>query len=269
MDYDKIVFSDLDGTILDKETYSYSQSLPAIRWLKDNNIPLIFCSAKTRSEIDVLRNEISNQDPYIVENGSAIIIPKGYFPFELGAADGSVVRLELGARLEKFQSKLDSILESTHVRYSSFAEMTREAVSKHSGLSLEQAALAMKREYTMTLVISKDEIGEARRAIESNGLTCFSGGKSLTVGDGGNKGRAVKELANLFARIDEKMTSYAFGDGENDMSMLREVDFPILVQSSPGHWAVSRLQKVIRVPLVGPEGFAKGVEEIIKPSGRS
>lgn len=265
MPHCKIVFSDLDGTILDKLTYSYSHSLPAIRWLKDHAIPLIFCSAKTRSEIESLRVEIGVADPYIVENGSAIIIPKGYFPSYFGQENHDEVKVVLGARLEKFQSKLEGVLASANVRYTSFADMTPEEVSSFSGLNLRQASLAMKREYTVTLVLSdRDQLGKARAAIESSGLTCFSGGKSLTVGDGGNKGSAVRELIALFAKIAEGITSYAFGDGENDMSMLKEVDFPVLVQHSPGHWAANDLQKIIRIPMVGPEGFVKGIEEIVQ-----
>lgn len=260
----KIVFSDLDGTILDKNTYSYNQSLNSIHWLKENSIPLIFCSAKTRAEMESLRNEIGVKDPYIVENGSAIIIPKDYFSSNSGEENGESITIEIGARLENFRSRLTAVLESRGIKYESFAEMTNDALSKYTGLTPYQAELARKREYTMTLIFPRNEERmRARAAIESIGLNCFSGSKTLTIGDGGNKGSAVRKLSELYAREYQDLTSYAFGDGENDMSMLNEVDFPILVQNAPGKWTEGRLQRIIKIPLVGPEGFAKGVAEIV------
>ena len=51
-DYHLLVFTDLDGTLLDHETYSFELALPAIDVLKEKNIPLIFCTSKTRAEIE-------------------------------------------------------------------------------------------------------------------------------------------------------------------------------------------------------------------------
>jgi hypothetical protein len=42
------VFTDLDGALLDSRTYSYEKSLAAIKRLKENGIPIIFCSAKPK-----------------------------------------------------------------------------------------------------------------------------------------------------------------------------------------------------------------------------
>lgn len=48
-----VVFTDLDGTLLDSETYSCEKSLAMINRLKESGTPLIFCSAKTRVEQEV------------------------------------------------------------------------------------------------------------------------------------------------------------------------------------------------------------------------
>jgi mannosyl-3-phosphoglycerate phosphatase family protein len=47
--------------------------------LKERNIPLILASAKTRLEQNRIREDLDLSDPYIVENGGAVVIPKGYF----------------------------------------------------------------------------------------------------------------------------------------------------------------------------------------------
>ena len=77
-----VVFTDLDGTLLDRTTYSYASAVPALESLRQKKIPIVFCSAKTSAEQEAYRKELGIGDPFIVENGGAIFIPYGYFPFE-------------------------------------------------------------------------------------------------------------------------------------------------------------------------------------------
>ena len=263
----KIVFSDLDGTLLDKATYSYERSSDSVKLLRRRGIPLLLCSSKTMAEMETLRRELGVADPFIVENGSAIVVPKGYFPFDVGEERDGAFTVELAPRVEAFERRLRALLASAKVKYTTFAEMTADEVSRDSGLAPDHAEEARRREYTMALKFPTEEERQAgRRAIASGGLTCFSGGKYLTVGDGGSKGKAVRELLGFFTRAFGPVVSYALGDGENDVSMLREVDVPFLVQSSRGCWTEVDLKTVRRIPSVGPDGFAKGVADIVGSS---
>ncbi|MFC1979288.1 HAD hydrolase family protein [Chloroflexota bacterium] len=76
-----IVFTDLDGSLLDASTYSYTEALDALNLLRNKQIPLIFCSAKTRFEQEVYRKAMAITAPFIVENEGAIFISEDYFPF--------------------------------------------------------------------------------------------------------------------------------------------------------------------------------------------
>ncbi|MEE8044743.1 MAG: HAD-IIB family hydrolase, partial [Thermodesulfobacteriota bacterium] len=67
-----IVFTDLDGTLLDHRNYSFLQAIPALDLLKEKNIPLIICTSKTKSEIEHYRTTLQNNFPFISENGGAI-----------------------------------------------------------------------------------------------------------------------------------------------------------------------------------------------------
>jgi mannosyl-3-phosphoglycerate phosphatase len=71
-----IVFSDLDGTLLDHATYSWQAAVPALEALKERGIPLILASSKTSAEIAELRAETGFADcPAIVENGAGLLEP--------------------------------------------------------------------------------------------------------------------------------------------------------------------------------------------------
>ena len=77
----QIIFTDLDGTLLDKK-YSYSPANQALKLVKKQKIPIIICTSKTRAEIEYYRKKLRNKDPFISENGGAVFVPKKYFDFK-------------------------------------------------------------------------------------------------------------------------------------------------------------------------------------------
>ena len=95
----KVIFSDLDGTLLHPQTYSFEAAEPALSALRRQNTPLVLCTSKTRAEVELWRERLDNAHPFIVENGGAVYIPRGYFPFAIKQAvqrDGYDV-IEFGA----------------------------------------------------------------------------------------------------------------------------------------------------------------------------
>ena len=85
----KLVYTDLDGTLLDHNTYSFLSARPALNQLRFQRISLIFVTSKTRSEVEGWRERLNNQDPFVVENGGGVFIPKAYFPFPVQGAKPS------------------------------------------------------------------------------------------------------------------------------------------------------------------------------------
>lgn len=78
----QIIFTDLDGTLLDEVSYSCDQAQAALKLIAQSGTPLIFCSSKTHSEIERLRSRLHNAHPFITENGAGIFIPHGNLSFE-------------------------------------------------------------------------------------------------------------------------------------------------------------------------------------------
>lgn len=69
------VITDLDGTLLDHETYSWAEASEAKEMLASRHIPLVMCSSKTVSEIQTFRASLEINYPFIVENGGAVYLP--------------------------------------------------------------------------------------------------------------------------------------------------------------------------------------------------
>ena len=74
-----IVFTDLDGTLLDAQNYSFKAAEKALHFLKQSGIPIIPCTSKTYLEVLKIRKQIQINDPFIVENGSAVFFEKNFF----------------------------------------------------------------------------------------------------------------------------------------------------------------------------------------------
>jgi mannosyl-3-phosphoglycerate phosphatase len=263
-----VIFTDLDGTLLDLETYSYAKALPSINYLRKKGIPIVFCSAKTRAEQEVYRKELQINDPFIVENGGAVFISQGYFPFDFEyqkVKDGYQV-IELGIPYQQIRRVLAKVRDDTGVNFRGFGDMSAKQVASLTSLDLKAAERAKAREYDETLNLegTPEEIDRALGAITKAGLNYTSGGRYYDVTGPNDKGKATRILIDLFNRKSGPIKTIAIGDSPNDLPMLSAVDIPVLVQKPGGTWEEIDIPHLHRGEGVGPEGWAKAVREIIE-----
>ncbi len=267
MNFRPVIFTDLDGTLLDLETYSYDGALPLIKHLRSQYVPIIFCSAKTRAEQEVYREELHINDPFIVENGGAVFISQGYFPFdfEYHKDKNGYQVIELGIPYQQIREILAHIRNNTGVDFKGFGDMSAEEVASLTSLDLEAAQRAKAREYDETLNLEKtrDEINRVLDEIKKAGLNYTSGGRYYDITGQNDKGKATKILIDLFKRKAEQVKTIGIGDSPNDLPMLLAVDIPVLVQKPGGTWEEIDIPHLHRVEGIGPEGWARAVEEII------
>lgn len=263
-----VIFTDLDGTLLDLETYSYDRAWPSIQRLRNQEVPIVFCSAKTRAEQEVYRQQLQLGDPFIVENGGAIFISQGYFPFDFEyhkAKDGYQV-IELGIPYHRIREILARVRDDTGVDFAGFGDMSAQEVASLTGLDVEAAQRAKAREYDETLNLegTPDEINRVLDETQKRGLQYTSGGRYYDVTGPNDKGKATQILVDLFRSKLGQIQTIAIGDSPNDLRMLSQVDFPVLVQKPGGTWEDIDIPDLYRVEGIGPEGWAKAVEEIIE-----
>lgn len=266
-----IIFTDLDGTLLDVRTHSYDKALPSIRSLHRKEIPIVFCSSKTRTEQEWYQQKLGIHDPFIVENGGAILIPGGYFPFgfDYDKAEGKYRIIELGIPYEKVRQVLERIRAEVEVSFTGFGDMSVEEVAALTGLDPEAARRAKEREYTETLKLegTPENIERMVGAIRQAGLNSTHGSMYFSVMGPNDKGRATTILADLFRRKFGQIKTLGLGDSLNDLPMLLTVDIPVLVQKPGGIWEEMNIPRLRRVEGIGPEGWARAIKELIVRSG--
>lgn len=259
-----VIFTDLDGTLLDHKSYSFEAALPALELIKSKNIPLVICSSKTRAEIELYRKLLNNSDPFISENGGGIFIPSTCFShhFKHDKQVNGYKLIELGTPHKILIEVLDSIKRDTGLNLRGFSEMTIEELSEVSGLSRELAELAMMREYDEPFCIYGNENDKrcVRKEIIGRGLKHTEGGIFHHIMGDNDKGRAAKILISLFKRKFPSLKTIGLGDSFNDLPMLEAVDVPILVKKPSGQRDPRiNVPNLVFAQGIGPEGWSNAI----------
>ena len=244
-----LVFSDLDGTLLHHSTYTWNPAASALQRLRDAKIGLVLSTSKTAAEVIPIRDEIGFADwPAIIENGGGVLMPGSE-----NADDDTA-----------YQS-LRNLLGTLPSGFTGFGDMTPDDVSARSGLSLENAVAAKKRQFSEPGIWTGSE--EARTdfiaAAKDAGLFVQRGGRFLTLSFGGTK---ADRMTDLITRLTPNCT-IALGDAPNDVEMLKHADIGVIVANpdSPGVPAMpeEKTGRIRRTSRTGPEGWADAMSDIL------
>jgi len=263
-----IIITDLDGTLLDAVRYSFEPALPALNLVRASDIPLILCSSKTRAEMEVVRGQLGNEHPFIVENGGGIFIPQGYFADTADAVDCGDYRLiSLGTPYAEIRRIFVRLRDELRVRARGFGDMTADEVAALTGLGAEDARRARQRDFDEPFVFDGAPDAGFLRAIEQAGLS-WTEGRLFHIMGRHDKGRAVNLLKALYAKRYGVVASIGLGDSLNDLQMLQAVDKPVRVMHDDGSRdARISAPGLIETQLPGPAGWNEAVLRLLSCDG--
>jgi len=233
-----VVFTDLDGTLLDYNNYSYAPAIPGIKRLKDEKIPLILVTSKTLSELQVLLHVLKLRSPVIAENGALLAFPKAYFEgiSDLDA-DGDMEILRLSSQYAEIRDILIRIRRTQGFDFVGFGDMTTDQVAAATGLSMNKASQAKVRTGSEPIVWSDSvqAIQLFEEQLKQHGLRLTSGGRFRHVIGQSDKGKAVQQLIRFYQhKFPGDISTIGLGNSANDLSMLAVVDTPVVVRQVDG-----------------------------------
>lgn len=269
-----LIFTDLDGTLLDSETYSYAPALPLINGFKDQGIPVIPVTSKTRAEVETLRQQIGLSDPFIVENGSGVFIPTSGTPFDLPEGDdvGDYRLLLLGCQYVMARAGLKAIAQSLGRPLKGFGDLAVDQIQQLTGLSKADAQQAKSREFSEPFLTPKNvDASRLTEAVEEMGFRVVVGDRfSHLIGGEAGKGATVLQLRALYQSIlppEKTIVTVGLGNSPNDLDMLENVDRPIVIPGKDGAHAQLRDRGWAIAPAPGPTGWAIAVRQICEDFG--
>ncbi len=255
-----LLFTDIDGTLVEHDTYEPGPSAEAIPRLQAAGVPILLCSAKTRAEQEAFRAQLRLTDPFIVENGAGVIFPEG-FPGSV-AGEGEQELVTFGITYREVREGLDEAARAAGVEVRGYGDMSVEEVSVLTGLTLAAAARARTREFTETFVIL-DPTPQAEAALsdrlEDLGMGMLHGARYWTALGRHDKGQAVRYVISRYEEIGPVL-SFGVGDFHSDLEMLAATDRPMLVQRPDGSWADIEVLGLRRLEGMGPKGFVKAAD---------
>ncbi len=270
-----VIFTDLDGTLLDQATYSFGDASGALELIRSHGVPLVVCSSKTRVEIEHYRGKLGNGDPFISENGGAVFVPRQYFPEDTWSSvpfeddeKGRYRVIRLGARYRDLRRAVFE-LRGEGFEIQGFGDMTPEEIAAATGLNGNEAVMAKAREFDEPFIFRGGPEGHEKlvEAVKEKGFNITRGAFYHILGDS-DKGKAVGILAGLYRRQYGEIVTVALGDSPNDLPMLRCVDHPFIVEKNDGGYDPRFAgEDFNRAEGIGPAGWNRAVLKFLEEKG--
>ncbi len=259
-----LIFTDLDGTLLDHYTYSHTVANDALNRIAGSNIPLVFCSSKTQPEILNLRKEIGNSHPFVLENGGAVIVPQGYFN-----ENGEIDHVQsFGANYEEIVRILANLKKYEGFLFRGFWDFSVNEIAEITGLSLKKSAHAKQRLSSEPLLWdgSTADLTRFQHALEQHKLKVVGGGRFYHVMGMTDKAHAVQWLIDRYQENfpTKEFLTIALGDSPNDEAMLRLADIAVVIKPAKGDTMIlDDCVSAIYPEKMGPEGWSEAIQQIL------
>ena len=225
-----LLFTDLDGTLLNKKTFEFKAALNLIKNCISKGINIIPNSSKTDLELDEICENLEIPKVYISENGSCI-----YGLNFLSENLNEKVYLSRNKAVI-FKNFSDNINVKLKKKCLILENETLQNQIEVLGLPQNKISKAMNRKFSMPFIFlgNADEEIELKKNVKKNGLNIQFGGRVLSLGDKVSKGKAMMRFISLLSNETKKnYVSICVGDNENDFDMLDKSDYPCLVKNGP------------------------------------
>jgi mannosyl-3-phosphoglycerate phosphatase family protein len=264
-----LIFTDLDGSLLDHFSYSFDKAKPLLALLKEMNIPVIPVTSKTRAELSVLRRELDSDEPFVVENGAAVFVPEDYFatpPSDCISVDNYYCA-QFSLSRDHWLTLLAELRVEFDGEFESFTSLGVEGIKACTGLSDDAAQLANIREFSEPV---KWRGSDSRKLLfvqklRQAGATVLQGGRFLHITGACNKGKALQWLYEQYQNLTPsegesgRFLTIAAGDGDNDVDMLQVADCAVVIRSPVHEPLKIEHENIYRTQQTGPDGWVEGV----------
>ena len=267
-----IIFTDLDGSLLDHNEYSYSVAKPLLDKLKEFQIPLIFNSSKTQMELLKLHGQLQLDTPYIIENGAAVIFNPDSAEKYLSVNKEELMLVQ-DNYVKTFAKKRSEILNIANdlkqryqLKYLGFNDLSMQQVAEMTQLNIEDAYAAKQRAFSEPIVWrdTQEKFSIFKDNLSQQQIETQSGGRFIHLGSHCSKGDAMQWLVNHWKVSSNKnKTVIALGDSMNDISMLNAADYALVVKNKDDKLAVKGKIKTLYSIEKGTVGWVELLEPLL------
>ena len=251
-----LVFTDLDGSLMEHETYSIEPAREVLQTLRSRGIPVIINSSKTAREIEAVQKLLGFTAAFVSENGAALCLPQANEVHEFGQ------------RRDHWLGQVHQLRTQENYHFAGFYDWTALEIGELTGLNQEQAKLSKIRQYSEPIFWRDSVATRARfeQQLGQLGLRLLEGGRFLSIQSHYDKSHAMNWMIEHQSTASENETviTVALGDSPNDEGMLNRADIAVVIKSAKSERiTISGPKKVIRTKRPGPAGWQDAMTEIL------
>ena len=261
----KIIFTDLDETLLKKNKYYYKTLHNFINKLLRHEFLMILLTSKTYSEVINIIKQIKLKIPFSVENGGAYYIPvkdtKDYKYKRIlnpRAVNKKVIKKILNENVVKKYSHNIEFIE--HLSSSKQMHITK--------LNLNQLENFNSREYTVPILWhgNKKIKKEFERYLLNYNLKITFGGKLNNISGLHNKLDSMNLFISKYKNKlrTKKLITISLGDSQNDIEILNNSNYSGIIKNNS--FKISNLSKknnIFRSFTEAPHGWVEVIKKIL------
>lgn len=265
-----LIFTDLDGSLLDHADYSHEGARPALDRIAREGWPLVFVTSKTRSEVRPLQQRMGIEGPFVVENGAAAFFPSSMTGLDIPGArvEGGFRVLVFGRPYAEVRRFVQEVRGDLGLR--GFGDMDAREIAERTGLALGDAERARRREFTEPFLLADPErLPELAQLAAGHGLAITTGGRlHHLMGAGQSKGRAVRKVQEILSAGRGRVVSVGLGDSPNDAEMLAVVDRAIVIPRPDGSVMEVGREDAVVAPEAGSRGWSAALLDVVAALSR-
>ena len=256
-----IIFTDLDGSLLSKDTFKFDEIEDYFRELVSKDIKIIPNTSKTEAELLDFNYLYKLNLSFITENGSSI---HGLNLIHSNLPEKVSLSRSAEQVYEIYNENIPSHLKDkiTFILKLNFKEQ-----QEIFGLPMDKIKLALKRDYSLPIQFNGNEIekNEFIKIMNNAGLTVQTGGRIMNICDNVNKSKAMlKTLELINKEIDDEVITIGVGDNQNDVDMLRQSNYACLVKNEDFDSSLINIDNLIKSSEPSPNGWADVIKTALQ-----
>ncbi len=262
-----VVFTDLDGTLLEEDGSLSEDARAAVGALSAAGIPVVPLTSKTRLELESWIAVLDAGGAGAFENGAGILTSGDTKTVIPGTGEREILRrretevLPAAVAVGELRLALDALRRHTGLSLFSFEEIPDAEWVRLTGLPLDDAGAARAREFDLPFIVSDGDASAVLSAPLPPRVRLVRGGRFWHLSGLHDKADAARRLLELL----RPSRTIGLGDAPNDAAFLRIMDHPVLVPKKAGVDETLRaaLPRAGVAPAPGGAGWSAAVRALV------
>ena len=266
-----LIFTDLDGTLLNHENYSLGNNKKIISRIIYNQNDIIFNTSKTFIESKNLLKILNLVNmPFSTENGAVLYFPKKKFKkikhsYDFGKYWKYRVAKLSSLKWYKFLKK-----KQKEFKFLIAQDLSFDVLKKYT--NLKNTKMMLNREASQ-IIIWKDSLSNLKKfknklKLEKNGVL-IQGSRFIQISSICNKRIAKKLISHAYDiqfRDKYSMNTIAMGDSKNDIEMLNSCKYSCIIKNPSCAYPKLRSNKknVFKSSKLAPDGWSEVLYKLNK-----